>query len=165
MIFNTIKKNNAHLISNSWFSDNNYKKLIHEDLIIKDYVENIFNANNFYPIDLNIKRNKNKLIINLFLCSLKLKPIEKNNLKELTKNNNSFTYLIIAVNRRNECTSKALLYVDECYNIVVEKLICNWSLWNFCFFSYFCMIALLLFLFLFYLFSIFWLLCPFTWCI
>ena len=89
---NTSKKLN--LISNSWFSNNNYTNLIHEDLVVKDYIENIFSSNKFYPIDLNIKRNKNKLIINLFLCSLKLKTIEKNNIKELSKNSNPFDNFI-----------------------------------------------------------------------
>jgi len=127
---NTSKKLN--LISNSWFSDNNYKKLIHEDLIIKDYVENIFNANNFYPIDLNIKRNKNKLIINLFLCSLKLKPIEKNNLKELTKNNNSFTNFLNINNYDNNSYYYPIYFysgykhryelLGDTYNFINHKL-------------------------------------------
>ena len=40
---NTFKKLN--LVSNSWFSNNNYTNLIHEDLVVKDYIENIFSSN------------------------------------------------------------------------------------------------------------------------
>jgi len=56
-----------------WYNDHNYTYIIHEDILIRNYIKNIFNKLNLYFSKCIIKRSVNKIYIYVNIYSKKRK--------------------------------------------------------------------------------------------